>query len=158
MRSVQRRAANLDLVDDRDEATADVEAAVTELFRWGRTWGKRLAERFDPPLPPLAFAILHYVNQHAPVRSNDIVGFFGMDKGAVSRQIASLRELGLLDATADVDDRRATLLAPTARATAAFSAFRDETRREYQNLLDGWSTGELRGFADQLTQFNKLLH
>ena len=157
MRSVQRHAANVNLVDDRDRATADIEAAVGELFRTGRTWAKGLAQRFEPPLSPIGYAILRYVQQHAPVRSGDIVATFGMDKGAVSRQISALRELGLLDAASDPEDRRATLLTPTPAAVEAFASFRDETRMQFQGMLDGWSDDELRAFAQALERFNASL-
>jgi DNA-binding MarR family transcriptional regulator len=150
-------AGSLTPVDDRDRATADIEAAVGELFRSGRTWAKGMAGRFEPPLSPIGYALLRHVHQHAPVRSGDIVTTFGMDKGAVSRQISQLRELGLVEAAPDPEDRRATLLTLTPAALEAFDAFRTETRRQYQGVLADWSDDELRAFAQALERFNASL-
>ncbi len=141
----------------RDAASAEVEVAVTELFRSGRTWSKRLAEQFRPELPPLAYAILRYVDAHGPLRSSDIVTVFGMDKGAVSRQIAILRERGLLDAASDPDDRRSTVLASSQTAKAAFASFSADIREQYATVLDDWSIDDLTEVAALLTRLTAAL-
>ncbi|CAN5425436.1 hypothetical protein BH10ACT6_BH10ACT6_09180 [soil metagenome] len=141
----------------RDAASAEVEAAVTELFRTGRTWSKRLAEQFRPELSPLSYAILRYVDMHGPLRSSDIVTTFGMDKGAVSRQITILRELGLLDAVNDPDDRRSTVLASSATAKAAFARFTEGIREQYATVLDDWTVGDLSELALLLARLTSAL-
>ncbi len=141
----------------RTEASAEVEAAITELFRSGRTWGKLLAERFRPELSPLSYAILRHVTAHGPLRSSDIVSVFGMDKGAVSRQIAILREQGLLDASGDPSDGRSTVLSASATAVAAFETFTADIRSQYEQVLDGWSIEELSRLARLLTRLTSSL-
>lgn len=141
----------------RDTAAAEVEAAVTELFRTGRTWSKRAAEQFRPELPPLAYAILRYVDIHGPLRSSDIVTMFGMDKSAVSRQIAFLREQGLLDTASDPGDGRSTILSSSQPAREAFARFSADIRRQYTRVLDDWSQQELEDAARVLNRLTSLL-
>ncbi len=141
----------------REAASAEVEAAITELFRVGRTWSKLLSERFRPELPQLAYGILRYVDMHGPLRSSDIVTTFGMDKGAVSRQISILRERGLLDASSDPDDRRSTVLSSSAAAREAFEHFSRGIRDQYASVLDDWSQQDLEDVARLLARLTSAL-
>ena len=144
---------------DRDRAAAMVvvESAVTELLRSSRTWTKQLAEQLDPGLPPLTFAILRHVMAHGPLRSAELVAAFGMDKGAVSRQITVLREAGLLEIAPDPDDGRATLLHASPAATGAVETFAAGIREQYARVLDAWSVAELAELGRLLSRFNDAL-
>src|SRR4051794_2662601 len=141
----------------RDRVTTEIEVAIGDLFRIGRSWNKDLATRFEPELSPLAFGILRYVMQHPPVRSADIVTKFGLDKASVSRQIRQLRDNGLIDSTPDPSDGRAGLLVATDEATRTYEKYRDQTRAEYRAVLDEWTEEELEGFARMLRRLGDAL-
>ena len=141
----------------RDRATSDIEVAIADLFRIGRSWNKDLATRFQPELSPLAFGILRYVMQHPPVRSADIVAKFGLDKASVSRQIRTLRDVGLIDSTPDPSDGRAGLLVATDEARRTYEKYRDQTRMRYRAVLDDWSDEELDSFARMLRRLSDSL-
>ena len=131
----------------RDRATSDIEGSLAELIRVGKAWNKTLAARFGSELPPLAFGILRYVFQHAPVRSADIVASFDLDKATVSRAIKALRDKGLIDTAPDPHDGRASILEPTELARRDFARYREETRAQYRGLLDDWSDDDLVDLA-----------
>jgi DNA-binding MarR family transcriptional regulator len=131
----------------RDRATADIEASLADLIRVGKTWNKTLATRFGSELPPLAFGILRYVFLHAPVRSAAIVASFDLDKATVSRAIKALRDKGLIHASPDPSDGRASILEPTERAQRDFERYRTETRAQYRGLLDEWTEEDLSDLA-----------
>ena len=76
---------------------------------------------------------------------------FGIDKGAVSRQVQHLVDLGLLDRQPDPDDGRAILLvAHRRRAGRARPGRRPQRSERFDQRLGDWTTAELVGFADQL--------
>jgi DNA-binding MarR family transcriptional regulator len=141
----------------RDRATAEIETSLAELIRVGKTWNKTLAARFGSELPPLAFGILRYVLSHAPVRSAAIVTFFDLDKATVSRAIKALRDKGLIEATPDPNDGRASVLEPTELARRDFERYRAETRAQYRGLLDAWSDEDLGDLARLLGRLTDTL-
>lgn len=141
----------------RDRATSDLEAALGELIRIGKSWNKTLAGRFNGRLSPLEFGVLRYVLRHAPVRSASIVSSFELDKASVSRAIKVLRDQGLIESTPDPTDGRASILTPTDRALTDFERYRDETRQRYRALLDEWSEDDLSDLARLLTQLVETL-
>ena len=57
-----------------------------------------------------------------PLRASDLVARLGLDKSTVSRQVASLVDLGLVDRGADPDDGRAQVLTPSAEGAARLAA------------------------------------
>jgi len=138
--------------DPRSAALASVEQSMMDLFRIAKVRTRQLAERLHPDLSPLGFGVLRYVMGHGPLRSGDIVTAFGIDKAAVSRQVATLRELGLLDAAPDPADGRATLLTATPATAAQFAAVRDAMTAEYEQALETWDDAELTDFARLLAR------
>ena len=75
-----------------------------------------IAERarlVHPDLSPVGYSMLVALNDSGPRRASDLVDLFSIDKGAVSRQVGSLLELGLIERSPDPEDRRAAILAIT---------------------------------------------
>ena len=62
-------------------------------------------------LQPASYLMLSWLADEGPVRASSMVENFHIDKGAVSRQIQHLVDLGLVERTPDPDDGRATLVA-----------------------------------------------
>ena len=63
-----------------------------------------------------------------PLRAGDLVTRLGQDKSTVSRQVAKLVELGLVDRTADPVDGRAQVLAPSPEGSARLARIRAARR------------------------------
>jgi DNA-binding MarR family transcriptional regulator len=112
------------------------------------------ASRFDPDVPPTAFYVLRYVMKHQPCTAGDIVKAMALDKSAVSRQVALLREAGFVDVAPDAADGRVTMLASTARADARMLEVRHENRAVFRSHVEGWTDDELAEFAGWLHRFN----
>jgi DNA-binding MarR family transcriptional regulator len=91
------------------------------------------------------------------VRSARVVEAFGIDKGAVSRQVQHLTELGLVERTPDPADGRAALLSVTDVARERLTEVRRERLERFEARLGGWSDSELRSFADALGRYNASL-
>ena len=140
--------------DVRADASAAVEDNIAHIYQAAKARIKGLAVRFHPDLQPVGYGILRLVFDGEPLRASDIAATLGMDKGAVSRQVAALREMGLVDTRSDPDDGRATLLVATPSAREGLAAFRSESSSDYGRVFTEWSTAELRDFAALLTKFN----
>ena len=140
--------------DVRANASAAVEDNIAHIYQAAKARIKGLAVRFHPDLQPVGYGILRLVFDGEPLRASDIAAALGMDKGAVSRQVAALREMGLVDTRSDPDDGRATLLVATPSAREGLAAFRSESSSDYGRVFTEWSTAELRDFAALLTKFN----
>ena len=80
-----------------------------------------------------------------------------MDKGAVSRQVQHLTELGLIERTPDPADGRAALLAVTDDARRRMADVHRHRRKYLDERLADWSDEDLRAFVDMLGRYNASL-
>lgn len=115
------------------------------------------ATEVHPELQVGSFHMLVWIADNGPVRATDLVEEFHIDKGAVSRTVQHLGELGLLVREPDPDDGRATLVSVSAEARQRLVAV-DAQRREWvDQRLQGWSMAELTDLAERLGRYNQSL-
>jgi DNA-binding MarR family transcriptional regulator len=82
---------------------------------------------------------------------------FGIDKGAISRQVQHLLDLGLVDRTPDPDDGRATLVSASAEAAARIDQVNEDRRRWLDDRLVDWPDSDLSEFVRMLSSYNAAL-
>ncbi len=75
------------------------------------------------------------------------------DPSTVSRQVAHLVQLGLVQRVADPADGRATLLVATAEGRRVFDENRQLRNRRIAAMLADWPDDDRRAFARLLTRF-----
>ena len=139
----------------REHAALELENGISQIYQRSRARVRHLAERFEGELQPLGFGILRYIIIHGPLRAGDIVTGLGIDKAAVSRQLAQLKQLGLIASTPDPEDKRATLIEASQTAKSALETFRAEISAEYRTALASWPTEEIAQLASLLHRFNE---
>jgi DNA-binding MarR family transcriptional regulator len=132
-----------------------IEHEVAELYRSAKSRVKSIAAKYHPDLQPVGYGILRFIFETEPVRSQDIAASLDMDKGAVSRQVSALRQLGLVDTRIDPDDRRATLLVVSDAARAVRVQVRGETTSGYGLIFADWGDRDIHEFSRLLTKFNE---
>jgi DNA-binding MarR family transcriptional regulator len=118
-----------------------------------------IAERarlVHPELSPVGYSMLLALNE-GPARASELVDLFSIDKGAVSRQVQALLELGLIERTPDLEDRRAATLAITAEGRRRLETVAENRRAEIRGRLKSWKPEELRDFVGALTRYNSTL-
>ena len=115
------------------------------------------ARMVHPDLSPVAYSMLMALNDSGPRRASDLVDLFSIDKGAVSRQVSALLELGLIERSPDPEDRRAAILAITEEGSRRLSTIAEMRRREVIDRLSGWSDEDLRGFVAVMARYNSEL-
>jgi DNA-binding MarR family transcriptional regulator len=106
---------------------------------------------------PSSYLMLAYVAEQGPLRASEIAEQFDIDKGAVSRQVAHLTELGLLARVADPEDGRALLVSVSEEGRARLSDVARHRRKWLDERLGDWSEAELSGFVETLGRYNRAL-
>ncbi len=101
--------------------------------------------------------MLTYLAAEGPQRSSVMSETFGVDKGAISRQVQHLCDLGLLDREADPVDGRAMLISASADAVRRMEAINRDRRRWLAEQLAEWSEDDLREFVTGLARYNSAL-
>jgi DNA-binding MarR family transcriptional regulator len=101
--------------------------------------------------------MLTFLASEGPQRSSVVSERFGVDKGAISRQVQHLCDLGLLDRQADPDDGRAMLVSASPEAVRRMEAIAQDRRRWLDEQLAEWSEDDLRDFVAGLTRYNAAL-
>ena len=101
---------------DRDEAMRMLEHELVLLLRRFRRGIGARATALHPDLNPTAYALLLTLVDYGPTRAADLAEMFSIDKGAVSRLVRHLEDLGFVERTPDPNDGRAQVLAASAEA------------------------------------------
>jgi DNA-binding MarR family transcriptional regulator len=102
--------------------------------------------------------MLSWLVDEGPVRASSMVEKFNIDKGAVSRQLQHLADLGLVVRTPDPADGRATLVAPSDEARRRLADVTEHRRKWLDEQLGDWSSEELQTFAATLGKYNQSLN
>lgn len=139
----------------RESAARALERELSVLFGRARSVSLSLVARIHPELDSASYALLLRLADTGPVRAADVVELTGLDKSTVSRQLARLEELDLIERVADPSDGRARLIQLTATGTRRLSSVREERRRQLRARFESWSTDELQSFATLLGRLNE---
>ena len=121
-----------------------------------RVIGER-ARAVHPDLQPASYLMLTYLASAGPQRSSVMSERFGVDKGAISRQVQHLQDLGLLVREPDPDDGRAMLISASPDAVRRMRAVDHDRRRWLEEKLSEWSEDDLREFVTGLARYNAAL-
>jgi DNA-binding MarR family transcriptional regulator len=143
-------------VSDEREAFVRLEREIGLLLRRSRAISSRLAGELHPDLDGAAYGLLALLQDAGPLRASDLVARLGLDKSTVSRQVASLVDLGLVDRAADPDDGRAQVLSTSAEGHRRLSRLRDARRARWEADLSDWETTDVATLAQLLGRLNRL--
>jgi DNA-binding MarR family transcriptional regulator len=142
----------------RSETVRALEHEVGVLIRRVRRAIGERARAVHPDLQPMAYLILAHLAESGPLRSSVLAETFGVDKGAISRQVQHLIDLGLIEKTPDPDDGRATLLSTTDEAVRRMQDVAAHRRKWLDEQLGDWSAEEMAAFAATLQRYNEALN
>lgn len=141
----------------RADALRSIEREVGVLLRRVRRVIGVRARAVHPDLQPASYLLLTHLEDRGPSRGSTVVEELGIDKGAVSRQITHLVDLGLLVREPDPADGRALLLSLTDDARERLARVQAERSERFERRLADFSTDDLRAFAEQLGRYNAAL-
>lgn len=141
----------------RAETVRLLENEVGVLIRRVRRVIHERARSVHPDLMPASYLMLAHLAEAGSVRSSAIVESFGIDKGAISRQVQNLVDLDLIDRSPDPADGRATLLSVTDDARARLGEVTRHRRKHLDERLGDWSEKDLNDLVSSLARYNAAL-
>lgn len=142
---------------DRTELLGELEREIGVMIRRIRRVIGERARSVHPELQSSTYLMLSWLHTHGPMRASEIACSFGIDKGAVSRQVQHLIELGLVDRTPDPDDGRATLLSASEMARARLAEVKEARRIWIDSRLGDLPDADLAQFVGLLGRYNAAL-
>jgi DNA-binding MarR family transcriptional regulator len=141
---------------DSHEAFVRLEREVALLLRRARAISARLAGELHPKLDGSAYGLLALLEDTGPLRASDLVVRLGLDKSTVSRQVAHLVELGLVERAADPHDGRAQVLTPSPEGSARLAHIREARRARWEADLAQWPAEDVAILGELLGRLNRI--
>lgn len=138
----------------RGQLLEELEGELGVLVRRVRRVIAERARTVHPDLQPASYFVLTYLSPTGPCRSAALVEAFDIDKGAISRQVHHLVDLGLVEQRPDTADRRATLVSVTARATQRLALVAQQQRELLEVRLGDWAEADLQALVLSLGRYN----
>ncbi len=146
------------MTEGRADSIRKLEQEVGVLIRRVRRVIGERARLVHESLQPASYLMLGHIAENAPIRASAMVEVFDIDKGAISRQVQLLIDLGLVERTPDPVDGRATLLSPTDEAVRRMQDVAEYRRKWLDEQLGDWSATQLDGFVRELSRYNAALN
>lgn len=137
-----------------DDPFRAVESELALLLRRSHAVSSRLARRVHPELEPSSAPLLARIAQTPDVRASELSAHFGVGRSTMSRQLARLDELGLIERRADPDDSRGQLLRLTDEGTRQSEDVRAAGRAFLRRALGSWTDEDAARLAGQLARLN----
>jgi DNA-binding MarR family transcriptional regulator len=100
-----------------------------------------------------SYVLLFHLVSEGPMRSSVLAERVAADPSTVSRQAATLVELGLVERRPDPADRRAVQLAATDHGTQLFRRVRENRDAILEAVLCDWSDADVEQLTELLARF-----
>ncbi|MFJ8667969.1 MarR family winged helix-turn-helix transcriptional regulator [Streptomyces sp. NPDC093600] len=139
------------MTDGARESSVDI--IQRELTAFARR-ARAAAARLHPELPLVSYTLLAHIVDQQGCRATDLAAHYLLDKSTVSRQVAGLEKLGLVERRPDPADHRVQVLHPTEAGAAVLSSTQASRLAAYQERLKDWSAEDLAQFAAYLLRYN----
>jgi DNA-binding MarR family transcriptional regulator len=133
--------------------SASIDAIQRELTAVARR-ARSLASRMHPSLTLVTYTLLDHLDERGGCRGTDLAAHFMLDKSTVSRQIAALEKLGLVERTADPDDLRGQIIRASAFGEQLLRDVREQRHAAFLERLVDWPDDDLDRFSRYLTLYN----
>jgi DNA-binding MarR family transcriptional regulator len=139
-----------------DDDFVRLEREIALLLRRSRAISARLAGKLHRDLDGAAYGLLALLQDAGPLRASDLVSRLGLDKSTVSRQVATLVDLGLVERTADPADGRAQVLTPSSEGSARLARIRTVRRAQWAADLADWPASDVAALGGLLARLNTI--
>jgi DNA-binding MarR family transcriptional regulator len=154
LRDARKRASGGDVTTTEELRTADeIGSQLVRLVRLiERVQAQYQAEHPDAVDRATYLLLVHLVKDGAR-RAGALAESVHSDPSTVSRQVAHLVQLGLVERVADPADGRATLLVATDEGRRVFDENRQLRNRGIASLMSDWPDDDRQAFLQLLTRF-----
>ncbi len=145
------------MTESRAEALQALEGEVAALLRRVKQFVTEQADAVHPGLPPTAYYILAWLNENGQVRPSVLADYFQLDKGAVSRQLHHLIDLGFVEHAPDPADGRAMLVSVSPEGARQLASATERRLEWLEERMGEWSPDEMRELIRVLAKYNAAL-
>jgi DNA-binding MarR family transcriptional regulator len=135
-------------------ALEQLEHELAVLLRRSRGISGALARDVHPDLDAAAYGLLARIDESKGLRITDLAEYLNVGKPTVSRQVALLENLGLVQRTASDQDARSRRLALTSRGRTVLARAREARRTHLREQLQYWPADDVKSLAALLQRFN----
>ncbi|MFE9042829.1 MarR family winged helix-turn-helix transcriptional regulator [Streptomyces sp. NPDC007818] len=132
---------------------ASVDVIQRELTAFARR-ARAAAARVHPEIPLVSYTLLAHIADRRGCRATDLAAHYLLDKSTVSRQLAGLEKLGMVERRPAPEDHRVQVLHPTEAGLAVLATAQANRLAAYQERLKDWSGEDLARFAGYLLRYN----
>lgn len=139
-----------------DRELLDLERELMVFLRRARASSVDMARSVHPDLEPAAYSLLSRLAEVGEQRATELAGYFGVGKATVSRQLAALERLGLVDRAPDPLDGRAFLMHLTEEGRSRVGRVQRARRERYRRRLASLDRVEVTELARLLHRLNAL--
>jgi len=140
--------------ETRHEVVGDILDEVSALIAASRSRWQRLAHEVEPELYGSSLVVLHTLRKRGSASATELCQALDTDKAVMSRQIARLRSLGLVDERPCPHDGRVTLLTLSEEAGHKMARISTAWADLYRSHMDTWSEEDLQALLEGLRRFN----
>jgi len=138
----------------RDEHIRQVISEMSEIFTSIRVTWQAQVPNIHPDMTRAALPMLLTIMRQGPITATELSCILGHDKTMVSKLIAQLRNLDLIQAEVSEEDRRVAFLSGTPFAEERLQAVRDVIADGYRSRFEGWTDEEVAAFVNAVHRFN----
>ncbi|UPK72975.1 MarR family transcriptional regulator [Nocardioidaceae bacterium SCSIO 66511] len=140
----------------------DVEYEITRMLRRSRARSMRTVADVHPDLELGNYLLLLAVDDACGpgsdgVRATELAESFAVHKSTVSRGLATLEQIGLVERVPDPTDGRARLVRLTDEAARRVEEVRRRRHEQLAAVLEDWQSDDLTTLARLLDQLNNAL-
>lgn len=138
-----------------DTAIQALEQQLSMLWRRARSNSYKVARRVHPDMEPAAYGLLVILQREGAMRLTDIAASIGVGKPSVSRQIAMLEQLGLVQKEADPLDGRAQSITLTPAGSKQLVTAQTARKEAFHHLMEDWDVKDLTTLGTLIAQLNE---
>lgn len=136
------------------DAVAELEQELRVLIRRAQSKGTVLAHLVHPELDASAFPLMAHIYENPGTRGSDLAAHFGVGRATVSRQLARLEQLGLIERVVDPEDTRGQLISLTPEGERRLTQARAARIHALADALKDWSPEEIQALANLLNRYS----
>lgn len=129
--------------DDRAQAVDEVERQLAGLVRRLRARWRSLAHQVHPEVQPLGYMLLALLVSRGPSPGSRLLAELGTDKSTLSRQVAQLERLGLIERRVDESDRRVHLLTVPPAVARRVTQVQELSLTDLRGELAAWPLADV---------------
>ncbi|RJT83419.1 MarR family transcriptional regulator [Arthrobacter cheniae] len=137
-----------------EHAIEVLEEQTSVLWRRERTTSHALAKTVHPEMEPAAYGILTLLQREGSLRATDIALSIGVGKPSVSRQLAALERLGLVNRQLDPFDARSQRVLLTSLGEQQLAAAQTGRRIAFTALMGSWRPEDLKSLGALIARLN----